>query len=209
MDQKLENKIMQGFSWFEARNAWDDEKLGFGYPCECNDGWFQLIYDLCKELDEYYKSIYEDINTLRVLQIKEKYGTLCFYIGSYYGDANKIVHKYEEKSYDVCEICGEHGKLRTKGRWLKTLCETCKDKYGYNDYYKKNICQCCFESEAIKSSSVCKECKNAGEDSDKLDIVDEVGGCHGGGVGWNPQGIFCGECSRSTCKECINEHIKD
>jgi len=24
----------------------------------------------------------------------------------------------------------------------------------------------------------------------ELDIVDEVGGCHGGGVGWNPQGIF-------------------
>ena len=67
----------------------------------------------------------------------------------------------------------------------------------------------CFESEAIKSSSVCKECKNAGEDSDKLDIVDEVGGCHGGGVGWNPQGIFCGECSSSTCKGCVNEYIKD
>lgn len=44
---------------------------------------------------------------------------------------------------------------------------------------------------------------------EELDITDEVGGCHGGGVGWNPQGIFCGECSSSTCKGCVNEYIKD
>lgn len=28
---------------------------------------------------------------------------------------------------------------------------------------------------------------------------------HDGGVGWNPQGVFCGECSRATCRGCVNE----
>ena len=36
------------------------------------------------------------------------------------------------------------------------------------------------------------------------DIVDELGGIHGGGVGWRPDGTFCGECSRSSCLGCPN-----
>ncbi|SDF77903.1 hypothetical protein [Sporomusa acidovorans] len=37
--------------------------------------------------------------------------------------------------------------------------------------------------------------------------IDEVGGAHEGGCGWNPQGVFCGECSSSTCKGCINQYM--
>lgn len=35
---------------------------------------------------------------------------------------------------------------------------------------------------------------------------DEVGGIHDSGEGWNPQGVWCGECSSETCKGCVNEH---
>ncbi len=34
------------------------------------------------------------------------------------------------------------------------------------------------------------------------DLKDEVGGVHGGGVGWNPNGVFCGECGSVTCAGC-------
>lgn len=37
--------------------------------------------------------------------------------------------------------------------------------------------------------------------------IDEVGGIHEGGCGWNPQGVFCGECSSLTCKDCINQYM--
>lgn len=39
------------------------------------------------------------------------------------------------------------------------------------------------------------------------ETTDEEGGIHGGGVGHNPQGVFCGECGFVTCKGCINEHV--
>lgn len=39
--------------------------------------------------------------------------------------------------------------------------------------------------------------------------IDEVGGFHGEGVGYNPNGIFCGECSRLSCKSCVNKDSKD
>jgi hypothetical protein len=38
--------------------------------------------------------------------------------------------------------------------------------------------------------------------------MDEVGGVHEGGVGWNPNGEFCGECASVSCKGCVNEDKK-
>ena len=31
---------------------------------------------------------------------------------------------------------------------------------------------------------------------------DKLGGIHGEGIGYNPQGVFCGECTRETCEGC-------
>ena len=39
------------------------------------------------------------------------------------------------------------------------------------------------------------------------DFKDEVGGVHGGGVGYNPQGVFCGECCKMSCKDCSNMEV--
>lgn len=35
---------------------------------------------------------------------------------------------------------------------------------------------------------------------------DEVGGFHEDAIGWNPQGVWCGECTRGSCKGCPNRH---
>ena len=36
--------------------------------------------------------------------------------------------------------------------------------------------------------------------------IDEVGGYHDAAIGWNPQGIWHGECTRASCKGCPYEH---
>lgn len=33
---------------------------------------------------------------------------------------------------------------------------------------------------------------------------DDVGGCHDSGTGYNPNDVYCGECSRLSCKGCIS-----
>lgn len=38
-------------------------------------------------------------------------------------------------------------------------------------------------------------------DSDD-NYIDELGGVHDSGCGWNPNGEFCGECSNISCKIC-------
>lgn len=43
-------------------------------------------------------------------------------------------------------------------------------------------------------------------DKDNECYIDEVNGYHDSGIGWNPLGVWCGECLKSSCKGCINEY---
>lgn len=38
---------------------------------------------------------------------------------------------------------------------------------------------------------------------------DEVGGFHSAAIGWNPNGVWCGECTRISCKNCPSRHSKE
>lgn len=44
-------------------------------------------------------------------------------------------------------------------------------------------------------------CKKSGTIADES-FMDTIGGVHDEGLGWNPNGVFCGECSNSTCEKC-------
>lgn len=123
MNENLEKKLMKKFPWFEAKNIWSGEKLNSPYYCECDDGWYNLIYNCCKDIEQLYKSKNADINTLRILQIKEKYGTLRIYLDNYIDGTDDIVTKYENLSSEICEVCGDKGSLKLKNSWMKTLCE--------------------------------------------------------------------------------------
>lgn len=68
MRQDLEEKLMQDFPWMKARHIWTGKKLDFPTPCECEDGWFNIIYNCCKEIDDLYKSKNANINDLIIYQ---------------------------------------------------------------------------------------------------------------------------------------------
>jgi translation initiation factor 2 beta subunit (eIF-2beta)/eIF-5 len=123
MRQDLSDKLYNEYTpWFEG-TLW-----GF----ECGDGWYNLLSDLCKELKEAVDvEKWEDGWEFKVLQVKEKYGGLRFYIGSATELIFDIIDKYEALSYTVCEICGEPGKLSEKNRWYSTLCQKHREEHGY------------------------------------------------------------------------------
>lgn len=79
------------------------------------DGWLPMVKELIlKLIDAGWNKQLSDI--------KEKFGGLCFYIGGGTDEIFDIIEEYEEKSYSICEECGEPGELR-KGGWWKTLCD--------------------------------------------------------------------------------------
>ncbi len=37
--------------------------------------------------------------------------------------------------------------------------------------------------------------------------TDDVGGHHDSGIGWNPNGHWCGECNITSCRDCPNKYV--
>jgi len=98
--------------------------MHFGF--ECGDGWTGLLISLSEAITKL-----DPNGNIKASQVKQKFGGLRFY---YWGIANsheiankisKIVHKYEDNSYKVCEDCGNKGSLRKYLPWVQTLCDKC------------------------------------------------------------------------------------
>ena len=95
---------------------------------ECGDGWFILLDGLCKNIQTYL-DCYPEINQVEATQVKEKFGGLCFYFEG--GDKYiwELISQAESQSYKTCERCGSTEKVsQTKGGWILSLCELCKNK---------------------------------------------------------------------------------
>ena len=78
------------------------------------DGWTPMVralVDLC--------CLYE----VEILQVKEKFGGLRFYVGSAPDGLNQLIWAAENYSFRICEECGESGKLRQDLDWALTLCD--------------------------------------------------------------------------------------
>ena len=59
---------------------------------------------------------------LQVTDVKEKYGELRAGTVPYFDDVDEIIETYVTVSREICDVCGEPGKL-TGSRWVATRCE--------------------------------------------------------------------------------------
>ena len=148
--------------------------IPFGF--ECGNGWYALIFELSKRLEEkiielkkqnppprfyFIKKKFDTflikINSklfnsfgfnhpvgrkLRAFvgllrpdlgveyfpcasQVKEKYGTLRFYMTCETQEMSDLISVACKKSAVTCENCGKPGK-RNKTGWISTLCDSCR-----------------------------------------------------------------------------------
>lgn len=132
MKEELEQKLMDRFKFMEARNLWSGKKLNFPVPCSHGDGWFQLIWDLCEKIEAELMKLPENVrDNFYIEQIKEKYAGLRFYVNSANNAIFEAIHKAEEKSYEICEVCGNKGEVKGD-YWVRTLCTGCYNKKHSN-----------------------------------------------------------------------------
>jgi hypothetical protein len=103
-------KMIWGFT---GREATEEDVLACVGP-----GWSQLLKDLMADLE----SLGWDGT---IMQVKEKFGGLRFYIGSATDVVWKRIKEAEAKSYDICEACSKDGSIRKEG-WWKTRCDECQ-----------------------------------------------------------------------------------
>ena len=115
LDKQLTETFPEIFQPRYMKNHRETPLEYFGF--ECGDGWYSLIYNLCKEL----MGVPHPAPT--AAQVKEKYGTLRFYVDHGTIEHENIIAHYEQLSSKTCEVCGEPG-YRRAGGWIRSLCET-------------------------------------------------------------------------------------
>lgn len=107
--------------------------LGIG----CGDGWFEPIYQLSICLEALILQLPEEKRPrYYVVQIKEKFGGLRYYLNASTEEMEKAIRECERVCYRTCEECGATGVLR-EGPWLRIACDAHsrgKQPYPYNDF---------------------------------------------------------------------------
>ena len=81
-------------------------------------GWWPLINVALRLKPEHVK----------IVQVKEKYGTLRIYFEPYDPSYNVAIDTLESLSSITCEVCGKKGRLDPSYYWMLTLCPECKQK---------------------------------------------------------------------------------
>ena len=114
---------------FKDRHA-DMKTTAMCWGFECLDGWYPLINSLCAAIMWNPHTGKNVENPPTVSQVKEKYGTLRFYVNDSNERQNNIIEFAEYLSGNICENCGSMRDVsRTKG-WVKTRCLTCHQEAG-------------------------------------------------------------------------------
>ena len=142
LKKELDEKLQSEFPWLkqpelhrEKPYEWVDgynnyENYGFS---EVGNGWYQLIYELCAEIEKIYKEAGQPV-TMKLVQVKSKFARLRWYYDlpgkeqaihafDFIGNASlrlypegevdslesklaECVRRYEAKSITICETCG-------------------------------------------------------------------------------------------------------
>lgn len=96
----------------------DKDKPSFGKPMTA------------EEVEKRHLRMEEEAKKVPVvMQVKEKFGGLRFYVNGAIDKHWDYIHFAESMSYRICEECGSPGKTYTNG-WHRTLCDIHADMEG-------------------------------------------------------------------------------
>ena len=127
MKEIFEKQLFDDFPLLYDKNA-DIRTSCMGFGFECGDGWYELIRELSSKLYpliQKFKEQYPDEFDCypRASQVKEKFGSLRFYMDISTDEMCNLISEYEGRSEMICEVCGKPGSIDYKEKWLACRCE--------------------------------------------------------------------------------------
>lgn len=97
-----------------------------GWGFECGDGWHDLLRRLTEKINAEMKTLpVDEREACCVVQVKEKFGTLRYYMHGSTRNMEAMIRVAEGESARTCEDCGAEGTLRS-GSWIRVLCDACE-----------------------------------------------------------------------------------
>ena len=93
--------------------------------CSTDKKWLEKRKDeILKESPTIEKEVYQVVAT----QVKEKYGSLRFYVSGGNERTEAFISFAEHLSYSICEICGSMNNIKHSQGWIITACQECISK---------------------------------------------------------------------------------
>lgn len=129
MNKENTDKLLKRFPHLYRGYYLPKTKTCMCWGFDVGDGWFKIIWKLSLKLEKILndlRPVFKD--TFMVDQVKEKFGTLRFYVNREDDTFNRITNAIgmaEQASGQTCENCGKGGKLRQNFGYLSTLCNKC------------------------------------------------------------------------------------
>ena len=84
----------------------------------CGKGWYDLIEVFITKMSV----LCEEEDDVEIIQIKEKFGGLRIYCQGGTPEVFDLIQRTENKSYEICEVCGNDGTYHNELTWKSTLC---------------------------------------------------------------------------------------
>ena len=144
-------------------------------------GWKKTLgIPLCEELREELLRIDPSLlNTYRVSQVKEKYGTLRWYdSGSYSEEMDDILTKYEDISKYTCTVCGKLNVPVFDDGWISPFCTECYKEHFEKTEGKKatdrNIKQYMIEEPGLTKDTIITIYNSKGKTEKRIDFSDTL-----------------------------------
>lgn len=92
------------------------ENQGWLSHLDIGPGWYELVAELNENIARLEPGY-------SVMQVKEKFGGLRYYVDGVGKAGQALIDDAERRSYLTCEVCGSSGELRDNRSWHRTLCD--------------------------------------------------------------------------------------
>ena len=129
MSPELDKKLCEDYPKIFADRNKSPQETAMCWGFECGDGWYKLLDMTCwyiQTIIDYSQDYDNPIEQVVADQVKEKYGTLRFYVHGGNEQTDELIQLAEFMSGHTCERCGNRGKINDSG-WVTVRCESCKD----------------------------------------------------------------------------------
>jgi hypothetical protein len=97
---------------------------------DCGPGWYKLIEILTEKIIKICKR--EQIENVYPIAIKEKFGSLRYFLSSENDEINDLIDEAIKDSESTCTQCGKEGRVGRESRlsipysWISCLCIKCR-----------------------------------------------------------------------------------
>lgn len=141
MNKENTEKLYKKYTGLYMQKDLNMQQTAMCWGFSCGDGWYNIVDSLSRGISNHvdclncegfhdYKEKPEDHVRVEIqaVQVKEKYGTLRFYVNQSDDYVDGLIEMAELMSAVTCEACGSPGEINSGG-WRMVRCDNCNGKY--------------------------------------------------------------------------------